>query len=379
MPTALIAWIDIRAWASRPSSLRSHCTWLPRPGGTPCTMTSNAPPIVSPASRALSISAIIRCSSSASDAVKGGVFADRLRICERHGQRIRHRRRADAEDVADDLGLDLAQQLPGDGADGDACGGFARAGALEDVPDVVVPVLDHAREVGVAGPRTRHHRTIDAGALPAAGRSRPPSSAASSPSPCSESAARSDRRSSRRGGRRSTPARDPTRWPCAVRGRSRSGAGAAAVVIASKSRARPAGMPSRMVTSAWPCDSPAVRNRSIRVVSFYPMTSDRPQGGLRGGRWVRSGVATRTPVVRISRECGCVERAGAAAGREPPPTTGTIAATPGTASRLPAGHGRARRAEPKKATRQNLSSGPTSWASLSTVRVAYVTTAFAGP
>ena len=33
--TPLIAWIDINAAASRPSSFRSQCTWLPSPGGTP--------------------------------------------------------------------------------------------------------------------------------------------------------------------------------------------------------------------------------------------------------------------------------------------------------------------------------------------------------
>ena len=33
--TPLMAWIDISAAASRASSLRSHWTWLPSPGGTP--------------------------------------------------------------------------------------------------------------------------------------------------------------------------------------------------------------------------------------------------------------------------------------------------------------------------------------------------------
>src|SRR3989442_12258115 len=39
--------------------------------------------------------------------------------------------------------------------------------------------------------------------------------------------------------------------------------------MASRSIARPAGTPSRIATSALPCDSPAVRKRSIRG-SFYP-------------------------------------------------------------------------------------------------------------
>ena len=33
--TALTAWIDVNAWARLASSLRSPCTWLPRPTGTP--------------------------------------------------------------------------------------------------------------------------------------------------------------------------------------------------------------------------------------------------------------------------------------------------------------------------------------------------------
>src|SRR5450759_2396041 len=38
----------------------------------------------------------------------------------------------------------------------------------------------------------------------------------------------------------------------------------------------PAGMPSMIVTSAWPWDSPAVRNRNIRP-SFYPKLLPRPE------------------------------------------------------------------------------------------------------
>ena len=45
----------------------------------------------------------------------------------------------------------LAQQGLGDGADGDAGGGLAGAGALEDRPGVGRAVLQHAGEVGVAG------------------------------------------------------------------------------------------------------------------------------------------------------------------------------------------------------------------------------------
>ena len=69
------------------------------------------------------------------------------------------------DDVADDVGADAPEQLAGDGADGDARSRFARAGALEHVADVVVPVLDDAGEIGVPGPRPRDGRAIDAGRL----------------------------------------------------------------------------------------------------------------------------------------------------------------------------------------------------------------------
>ena len=64
--TPLIAWIDISAVASRASSLRSHCTWLPRPGGTPYASTSTTPPRVSAAFFAASTSATIRALASGS-------------------------------------------------------------------------------------------------------------------------------------------------------------------------------------------------------------------------------------------------------------------------------------------------------------------------
>src|SRR5438045_6521473 len=45
--------------------------------------------------------------------------------------------------------------------------------------------------------------------------------------------------------------------------------------MASKSIDNPAGTPSTIATSVWPCDSPAVRNRSIRR-TFYPKKLRRP-------------------------------------------------------------------------------------------------------
>ena len=90
-----------------------------------------------------------------------------------------------------DPDADGREELARDRADGDARGGFARAGAFEDVADVVVAVLDDAGEVGVTRARPRDRRTIDAGRVGAARPPRRPSCAASSPSPCSESGARS--------------------------------------------------------------------------------------------------------------------------------------------------------------------------------------------
>ena len=46
--TPFTDWIDMKWSASRASSFRSHCTWEPRPGGTPRAMTSTFPPNVSP-------------------------------------------------------------------------------------------------------------------------------------------------------------------------------------------------------------------------------------------------------------------------------------------------------------------------------------------
>ena len=83
IPTALIAGIDIMACARRPSSLRSHCTWLPRPIGTPDTITSNSPPSVSPAARAASIAAIIAAWTSSSTHRKGESAGNRCGLRER--------------------------------------------------------------------------------------------------------------------------------------------------------------------------------------------------------------------------------------------------------------------------------------------------------
>src|SRR4051812_35301614 len=52
--------------------------------------------------------------------------------------------------------------------------------------------------------------------------------------------------------------------------------------------ARPAGTPSMIVTSALPCDSPAVKKRSIRG-SFYPKYLRPPDRDPASGRAIRAG------------------------------------------------------------------------------------------
>src|SRR3954464_3598391 len=59
-------------------------------------------------------------------------------------------------------------------------------------------------------------------------------------------------------------------------------------VSASMSIARPAGTPSMIVTSALPCDSPAVKKRSIRG-SFYPKYLRSPDGDPAVGRAIVAG------------------------------------------------------------------------------------------
>ena len=63
---------------------------------------------------------------------------------------------ADLEHRARDRDPELAQQRLRDRAGGDVDRGVPRARALERVADVLVAVLEHAGEVGVAGPRQRH-------------------------------------------------------------------------------------------------------------------------------------------------------------------------------------------------------------------------------
>ena len=190
--------------------------------------------------------------------------ADRIVVdgVEVGGPEIRGSRSVDAGDpghVASDRHPDRRQELPGEGAGGDARRGLAGAGPLEDVAGVVEAVLEEAGEVGVAG--TRQVDLLDAlAALP-----RAPSARPSSRSRGWRRAARSGCRASGRGGRRSGPRRvsfsifirPPRPWPSWRRAMSRSSA--------SRSSSRPAGMPSTIVVSPGPWDSPAV-TKSKRAI-----------------------------------------------------------------------------------------------------------------
>ncbi len=69
---------------------------------------------------------------------------------------------AEVEDVAHHFDLEVREQLACDGRGGDARGGLTRAGAFEDVADVVAFVLQHAREIGVTRPRPRDGRAFRA-------------------------------------------------------------------------------------------------------------------------------------------------------------------------------------------------------------------------
>ncbi len=52
--------------------------------------------------------------------------------------------------MAENLDAEFAKQSLRNGAHGDAGGGFAGAGAFQNVPGIVKIVLDGAREIGVA-------------------------------------------------------------------------------------------------------------------------------------------------------------------------------------------------------------------------------------
>ena len=143
----------------------------PSPGTSPKARTSKTPPSDSFCLRSALISATIARAGL-------GVQAAHRRLVDvrevRRRQVVATRRadRRDLQHVGEDLDAERAQELLGDGAAGDARGGLAGAGALEDVAHVAEPVLLRADQVGVAGPRQVHlgrlglDRPRDSSALP---------------------------------------------------------------------------------------------------------------------------------------------------------------------------------------------------------------------
>ena len=244
--------------ARRPSSFRSQLTWLPSPTTTPRATTSTSPPSVSPAFFAASI----RRDDLGLDA-RGrarGPRSGRPRSLSGTGSSARRRRRdaAERDDVAPDLHPELVEQPPGQRAGRHARGGLAGAGALEDVAGVDPIVLEHADQVGVAGPRARDAPAAELARLGGlVAPSRPPSW----PSRGWGSAWRRASPASRRRGRRTATRSGRARSSSARRGRSPASGGARSRSTHSALTGSPAGSPSTRATRALPWDSPAVENR----------------------------------------------------------------------------------------------------------------------
>ena len=166
--TALTACRLITAWASRPSRRSSQLTWVPTPGGRPCTTTSKTPPTVSPVRRTASTSAFMRASSSGSTQFsRTSSFCESATISS-HCAGRRELGLADADDVARDLDAQRAEQQLGErAARPRGPWTLAGAGALQHIAGIGEVVLQGSGEVGVAGPRRRRR--------PCALRSRPSS------------------------------------------------------------------------------------------------------------------------------------------------------------------------------------------------------------
>jgi len=139
--------------ARRPSSLRSHCTWLPIPTGRPVATTSTIPPSVSPAFLHSSISAMIlrSASGSATRTCDASVIRRKLLDAERC-RRLRFGG-ADTRDVAEHVDSERRKNLLGETADRDSRGGLARRRAFEHVANVFEIIFQHAGQVGVVRPR----------------------------------------------------------------------------------------------------------------------------------------------------------------------------------------------------------------------------------
>ena len=168
--------------------------------------------------------------------------------------------------LARHLDPDLAEERLRHRAGRDVHRRVPRRRPLERVADVVEPVLLHAGEVGVAGPRQRDRlRALSLRARPRAATGSSPTSSSCGRG-CGRRARAACRACARDGGPRA-PRPRPSRSAGAASGRSPAGAGAGRRRSPSRSRTSPAGRPETIATSAGPCDSPAVASSSVMAES----------------------------------------------------------------------------------------------------------------
>ena len=99
------------------------------------------------------------------DAPHRRVSRELARPLEADRERILERNRPQGEHVAGDLDPETGQQLPGNCAGRDPCGGLARARALQNVTQIRSAVLDRARQIRMSGPWTRDSAAPCAAAL----------------------------------------------------------------------------------------------------------------------------------------------------------------------------------------------------------------------
>ena len=193
---------------------------------------------------------------------------------------------AHRDDVAHHAAADGREQELRDGSAGDSRRGLARAGAFDDVADVVQVVEQRPGEIGVPGARHAHRLRRGSGisrglhrehVAPVAGVTVRDGQARWAPRWCARSA------------RRRRSPRGRSRWSAGRHGRSRPGAGARSSSMRAAETSRPAGQPSSTAVNWRPCDSPAVKKRKRVMVLPYRALRAREQ---------RCPPASRTPQTR---------------------------------------------------------------------------------
>ena len=150
--TPLTAWMLMTAWASSASSLRSQCTWLPRPTGhAEPEHLDDATERVAVLGRGLDLGdhRLARVEVEAAHLV----LVDPVELVRASGGRRvgGNGGRAHLDDVGDDVDAERLEERLGHRAGGDAGRGLPGARPFEHVAGIGEPVLLHAGEVGVAG------------------------------------------------------------------------------------------------------------------------------------------------------------------------------------------------------------------------------------